>query len=88
MRQIIQADENGTLVVSAGLLGRVEPGTRFSVEPHGDVVILRRDPVDAEHWWASTTPAQRVSWLNEWTTGLPVGPALPREATQRDSMYE
>jgi hypothetical protein len=88
MGQIIQADENGTLVVSAGLLGGVEPGARFSVEPHGDVVILRRESVDAERWWASTTPAQRVAWLNEWTAGLPVSPVLPREATRRDSMYE
>jgi len=88
MGQIIQADENGALVVSAGLLGRVEPGTRFSVEPHGDVVILRRESVEVERWWASTTPAQRVVWLDEWITGLPVSPPLPREATRRDSMYE
>ena len=88
MGQIIQADENGTLVVSAGFLGRVEPGTRFSVERHGDVVILRRESVEAERWWASTTPAQRVVWLAEWITRLPVSPPLPREATRRESMYE
>lgn len=88
MGQTIRADENGALVVSSGLLGRVEPGARFSVEPHGNVVILRRESGKAERWWASTTPAQRVAWLDEWIAGLPGGPALPREATRRDSMYE
>jgi hypothetical protein len=88
MGQTIHADENGALVVSPGILGRVEPGTRFSVEPHGDVVILRRESVEAERWWASTTPAQRVAWLDEWIASLPASPALPRQATRRDSMYE
>jgi hypothetical protein len=46
----IQADENGALVVPAGSMGRVEPGARFSVEPHGDVVILRRESAEAERW--------------------------------------
>ena len=84
----IQADENGVLVVPAGSMGRVEPGARFSVEPHGDVVILRREPGEAERWWRVTTPAQRVAWLEEWIRSLPASPPLPREATRRDSMYE
>ncbi|MBI4906894.1 MAG: hypothetical protein HY820_24915 [Acidobacteria bacterium] len=83
----IQADEDGALLVPAGSMG-VEPGTRFSVEPHGDLFILRREPVQAACWWASTTPAQRVAWLEEWIRGLPASPPLPREATRRDSMYE
>jgi hypothetical protein len=72
MGQTIQADENGALVVSSGLLGRVEPGTRFEVE----------------RWWASTTPAQRVAWLREWIASLPSSPPIPLEATRRDSMYD
>jgi hypothetical protein len=88
MGQTIQADENGALVVSSGILGGVEPGARFSVELHGDVVILRRESAEAERWWATTTPAQRVAWLDEWLAGLPVSSALPRGATRRDSMYE
>ena len=84
----IQADENGALVVPAGSLGRVQPGARFSVEPHGDVVILRREPGEAEQWWLATTPAQRVAWLEEWIRGLSASPPLLREATRRDSMYE
>ncbi|MCW5982193.1 MAG: hypothetical protein KIT09_29165 [Bryobacteraceae bacterium] len=88
MGRTIQADENGALFVPAGLVGRVAPGARFSVEPHGDVVILRREPGEAERWWETTTPAQRVAWLEEWIRGLPASPPLPQGATRRDSMYE
>ncbi len=88
MSLTIQADESGTLVLPAGTIGQVEPGTTFSVEPHGNVVILRRQPDEAERWWATTTPAERVAWLHEWVRGLPSGPPIPIEATHRDSIYE
>ena len=84
----IQADDNGALLVPAGAVGRVEPGSRFSVESHGDVVILRREPDEAERWWGATTPAQRIAWLEEWIRSLPASPPLPPEATRRDSIYE
>jgi hypothetical protein len=84
----IQADETGGLALPAGVMGQVEPGARFSVEPHGDIVILRREPREAERWWAATTPAQRVDWLEAWIRGLPPGQPLPLDATRRDSMYE
>jgi hypothetical protein len=88
MSLTIQADDNGALVLPPAVLGRVEPGARFSVEPHGNLFILRRERDDADRWWASTAPAQRVRWLDEWIRGLPASPALPPEATGRDSMYE
>jgi hypothetical protein len=88
MSRTIQADETGALVVPAGMVGPVEPGATFSVEPHGNIVILRREPDEAERWWKSTTPAERVAWLDEWIRSLPPGPALPLEATRRDSLYE
>jgi hypothetical protein len=88
MGRTIQADDNGALVIPAAMLGRVEPGARFSVEPHGNLFILRRERDDADLWWASTAPAQRVAWLDEWVRNLPASPALPPDATRRDSMYE
>ena len=84
----IQADEHGALVVPAGMLGSLEPGAKFSVEPHGDFLILRREPDEAERWWTSTTPEERIAWLDEWIRSLPASPAIPLEATRRDSMYE
>jgi hypothetical protein len=85
MNQTIQADDRGSLVLPAGA---VPPGTRFTVEVLGEDVILRRESSQAERWWASTTPEQRVAWLREWMASLPPGTALPLEATRRDSMYD
>ena len=47
------------------------PGSRFTVEPCGDAVILRGESSATEDWWNSTTPAQRVAWLEEWIANLP-----------------
>lgn len=85
MSHTIQADERGALIVPAGL---APPGARFTVEARGESVILRRDRSTADEWWASTTPAQRVAWLEEWVASLPPGPAVPPEASHRDSMYD
>jgi hypothetical protein len=88
MRHTIQADESGALLVPAECLGQVEPGASYAVEPHGNLVILLREGGEAERWWAATTPAERVAWLEEWTRGLPARPAITPEATRRDSLYE
>jgi hypothetical protein len=85
---MIEAGKDGSLVVPLGAAGPVPPGARFTVEPHGNVVILRREPSAAEDWWATTTPSQRVAWLGEWIASLPSSPARPPEAPHRDSMYD
>jgi len=72
--------------VPAGVAGPVRPDTRFTVESCGEAVILRREPSAA--WWHTTTPEQRVAWLQEWIASLPPSLALPREATHRDWMYD
>jgi hypothetical protein len=88
MAQVIQADESGALLIPTGAAGLIEPGARFTVEPHGDTVILRRQANSADDWWNSTSPEQRITWLREWMASLPTSPALPRFATDRDSMYD
>lgn len=85
---VIQADESGALIVPSGVAGPVQPGSRFTVEPCGDALILRRESPGSEDWWSTTTPAQRLAWLEEWIADRPPSPALPRAATQRDSMYD
>ena len=75
MPRMIEAGEDGSLLVPPGAAGPVPSGARFTVEPHGNVVILRREPSAAEDWWATTTPAQRVAWLGEWIASLPPSPA-------------
>lgn len=78
--QIRRADENGSLVVPAAPVCGVQPGAIDTVEPRADVVILRRENPQPEDWWSSTSPADRVAWLEEWIASLPTSPALPLEA--------
>lgn len=83
MRRTIQADETGALVVPAGM---APPGARFTVEPRGDDVVLRREAavvsVDPE------AAAAKIAWLRSWIDSLPPSPPIPLEATRRDSMYD
>jgi hypothetical protein len=85
MAHVIQADENGALVVPAGQAGQIRPGTRFTVEQFGDVVILRRAVEDSRE---TVAPPVAIEWLEDWIEHLPPSPALPREATHRESMYD
>jgi len=67
----------------------VQPGTRFTVEQCGDAVILRKQELSAaEDPRRTATPAQRIASLEEWIANLPHSPALPRQATRRESMYD
>ena len=84
---IIEAGETGSLLVPAEAAGLVPPGTRFTVEPHGNIVILRRE-VSTGRSSDISTPADRFARLRAWITVLPQSPPLRPEATHRDSMYD
>ena len=84
MPLVIETDAKGMLTVPAV----ADPGTRFAVETHGDIVILRREPSSAEIWWRDTSPGERVAWLRAWIASLPPSPPLSLEAVSRDSLYE
>ena len=88
MADTVQVDHSGSLVIPAPFLGSAAPGSTFSVERSGDVVILRRESNEADRWWESTTPAQRLEWLETWIRSLPRAPALPLDGIGRDSIYE
>jgi hypothetical protein len=83
MSQTIQADETGALVVPPGL---APPGTRFTVEPRGDDVVLRREAADESV--DVEAAAAKIAWLRSWIDSLPPSPPIPLEATRRDSMYD
>lgn len=84
MAVTIQADENGALLIPPG--SGIEPGARFSVEPRGDLLILRREPAASPD--QSDGTAAKIARLREWIATLPPSPPLPIEATSRDSIYE
>lgn len=81
----IESDAQGRLVLPAGV---APPLTKYGLEPHGDVLILRREPSQAEEWWSATAPEERVAWLQEWIGSLAPGTPLAREATRREAMYD
>jgi hypothetical protein len=83
MSLTIQADDNGALVVPAGVL---PPRTRFTVEPRGDDVVLRRQV--AEESAVAEAAAAKIARLRSWIDSLPPSPPIPLEATRRDSMYD
>jgi hypothetical protein len=88
MADVIRADEHGVLHVPPEQSGQVPPGTRFTIEQSGDTLILRRQPHIAEDARGTSSPAQPIAWLEDWIANLPPSPALPRQATHRDSMYD
>ena len=88
MAETVHVDQSGRLVIPATLLGAPLPGSTVLVERSGDVVILRRESNEADRWWKSTSPTERLAWLDAWIRSLPSSPALPIHAIGRDSIYE
>jgi hypothetical protein len=85
MGQTIQADETGALVVPPGL---APPRTRFTIEPWGDDVLLRREPAGISTASDRESAAVKIARLRGWIASLPSSPSIPLEATRRDSMYD
>jgi hypothetical protein len=85
MGQTIQADETGALAVPPGL---APPLTRFTVEPWGDDVLLRREPAGVPTDRDREAAAVKIARLREWIASLPSSPPIPLEAPRRDSMYD
>jgi hypothetical protein len=85
MGQTIQADETGALMLPPGL---APPRTRFTVEPWGDGVLLRREPASVSTAGDQEAAAVKIARLREWIATLPSSPPIPLEATRRDSMYD
>lgn len=83
----IEADEKGALVLPPGSVGTIAPGARFSVEPRGDLVILRREPANSSLDEAGDAAA-KIARLRTWIASLPPSHPVPLAATSRDSIYE
>ncbi len=82
MSRLIEADEHGTLVVPPGV---VAPGTRFTIEPQGDDLVLRRESTSPV---PSSEAEDKIARLRAWIATLPASPAIPLDATRRESLYD
>jgi len=82
MVELIEADERGALVLPPGV---VPPGTRFSIEPMGDDVVLRREAVANHCSWPERE--ERIARFRAFLATLPAGGPIPLEATRREAIY-
>ncbi len=90
MEQIIEADANGTIVLSPEMIGTIKPHSRFTLEQENGKVILT--PQEEKPFWATATPEEWVADFRQWMARIRAnndnrGP-LPDEALHRESMYD
>ncbi len=60
MGQVIETDEQGQLVITAELLGSVQPHSRYKVEAIGTRLVVEPDPAAEQRRQAYE------EWLKEW----------------------
>ena len=87
----IEADANGTLVLSSEMTGIAKPHARFIIERgNGQVTLTPKE--EAKPFWATATPEERVADFRQWVANLrkqePSQPPLPDEALRRENMYD
>jgi hypothetical protein len=91
MTRIIDADDQGTLHLTAELLG-TRPHARYAVDLAADQVVLRpltSPEADVRPLWERLTPSERIEDLRRWAAqSRPKAPSLPDEALRRENMYE
>ena len=83
----VEADANGTLVLSSEITGIAKPHTRFIIERgNGQVTLTPKE--EAKPFWATASPEERVADFRQWVASHTDGPNLPAEALRRESIYE
>jgi hypothetical protein len=87
MSAILEVDERGNLQLPANVLPISKPHTRYVASTNGHQVVLA--PANGEKtFWMTATPSERAADILRWAASHDDGPALPEEATHRDSIYE
>jgi hypothetical protein len=75
---IIKTDQNGDIVIPKAMLGDTARFSTFevSLEP-----VMQTQP-------SSLPASERIARFNAWIAASANAPALPLEATNRDSIYD
>ena len=87
----VEADANGTLVLSSEITGIAKPHARFIIERgNGHVTLTPKEEVNP--FWATATPEERAADFRQWIANLrkqvPPHSPLPDEALRRENMYD
>lgn len=87
MSEVVEVNDDGSLVLPRKAIGSAQPHTRYLVEAHGASITLRQ--VAGQEFWATATPDEWVTSFLNWVNGPhPSAPILPDEAMRRDSIYD
>jgi hypothetical protein len=80
---ILKVNEHGDLYLPSKVLGEVEPGTPYTVEVQGEVLILRPQRSDL------LSPEEKAAQWRKWAAShSSKSPGLPDEALRRENIYE
>lgn len=83
MTQILQVNEHGDLYLPKEVLGKVRPGTCYSVEVQGELLILRKEQP------AVLSPEEKAAQWRKWAAShSSESPGLPDEALRRENIYD
>jgi hypothetical protein len=85
---MLEANDDGGLILPAKLIGAVKPHAKFELEIFGDILILR--PVDKERpFWQRATAQQRAEKFRQWAeTSRPATPDISLESLRRENLYD
>lgn len=84
---IVEAGQEGALLLPAELLGRIPAAKRYIVTIEDDVIVVR--PMRAaEAFWQTATAAERIADLRRWAAGHRDSPGLPADALRRERLYD
>jgi hypothetical protein len=90
MSHTVEISNEGTIRLPSDVLERMKPHTRFVVEVHNHIVVLRPED-EQQPFWATATPEEKTERFRRWIEEIRKqenSPALPDEALRRESMYD
>jgi len=87
MSHTVEVSDEGIIRLPSDVLEQVKPHTRFVVEVHNRIVVLRPEN-EEQPFWATATPEEWVKDFRQWVASHKGGPGLSDEAVSRESMYD
>ncbi|MEH2301542.1 MAG: hypothetical protein V7K88_21770 [Nostoc sp.] len=80
---ILKVNEHGDLYLASEVLEEIQPGTVYSLEVQGDVLILRPERSGV------LSPEEKAAKWRRWAASHSANsPVLPDEALRRENIYD
>lgn len=83
MTHILKVNEHGDLYLPSEVLGKLQPGTFYSLEVQGDILILRPERSGV------LSPEEKAAKWRKWAASHSANSlGLPDEALRRENIYD